>query len=45
MAEFVSCLALLDDFWAEMSKNIESEEELQKKIKGKNFVGGNGTVN
>lgn len=44
MAEFVQALSLLDDFWAEIYKNIEDDEELQKKIKGKNFVDGNGTV-
>jgi len=45
MAEFVQALSLLDDFWAEIDQSIEDEEELQKKIKGKNFIQGNGTVN
>jgi len=45
LAEFVSCLAEIDSFWAEMDQQVTEMEEVKGKTEGKNVVEGNNTVN
>jgi hypothetical protein len=45
LAAFVDALSDLDLYWEEIDQEIRSDADLKEKIKGKNFVEGNGTVN
>jgi hypothetical protein len=45
LPEFAMALSDIDEFWIEMDQDIENEEDLKRKTKGKNVVEGNGTIN
>ena len=45
LPEFAMALSEVDDFWDELERDAENEEDFKRKTKGKNIVEGNGTVN
>lgn len=45
LPEFIEALSDLDACWSEMEDDINQQEDLKNKIKGKNIVQGNNTIN
>ena len=45
MGNFVKCLTELDDYWNQIDKDLEDEQDFKNKTQGKNLVQGNETLN
>ena len=45
ISAFIDAISELGEYWAEVDRDLDQKEDFNKKIKGKNFVQGNGTIN